>query len=45
MIVKSVVTVSHGAGAAPQATYEANAGGYERSWDLILTALEAAGLH
>jgi uncharacterized protein YndB with AHSA1/START domain len=36
------VTVTHGAGAAPQATYDANAAGYERSWDLVLAALEAA---
>jgi uncharacterized protein YndB with AHSA1/START domain len=33
------VTVSHGAGAAPQATYDDNAHGYERSWELVLAAL------
>jgi uncharacterized protein YndB with AHSA1/START domain len=33
------VTVSHAAGTAPQATYDENAGGYDRSWDLVLNAL------
>jgi uncharacterized protein YndB with AHSA1/START domain len=36
------VTVSHGAGAAPPAIYDENAGGYERSWDLVLTAFAGA---
>jgi uncharacterized protein YndB with AHSA1/START domain len=33
------VTVTHGAGTAPQASYDKNAGGYERSWDLVLEAV------
>jgi uncharacterized protein YndB with AHSA1/START domain len=33
------VTVTHGAGAAPQTTYDENAGGYVRSWELVLAAL------
>jgi uncharacterized protein YndB with AHSA1/START domain len=36
------VTVTHGAGAAPTATFDANARGYERSWLLVLNALAGA---
>ena len=36
------VTVTHGAGSAPHAVYDDNAGSYARSWDLVLDALSAA---
>lgn len=36
------VTVTHGAGAAPRAVYDDNAGGYDRSWDLVLDAFAGA---
>lgn len=36
------ITVTHGAGAAPNAIYNDNRAGYERSWDLVLPALAAA---
>jgi uncharacterized protein YndB with AHSA1/START domain len=36
------VTVTHGAGAAPTATYDANVRAYAGSWDLVLNALAEA---
>jgi len=36
------VTVTHGAGAAPQEAFNENVAGYERSWDLVLPALTSA---
>jgi uncharacterized protein YndB with AHSA1/START domain len=36
------ITVTHGAGAAPLETYDENATGYDRSWNLVLDALALA---